>query len=52
MEQVPHSQRSVQRAGGGLHARPIRVTETSAENLEGERKTVTAPFADIKARWT
>src|SRR5262249_52615528 len=28
---------------------PIRVTETSAaENLEGERKTVTALFADIK----
>jgi class 3 adenylate cyclase len=31
---------------------PIRVTETSAaENLEGERKTVTALFADIKG-WT
>jgi class 3 adenylate cyclase len=29
--------------------KPIRVTETSAtENLEGERKTVTALFADIK----
>src|SRR5262245_56920546 len=28
---------------------PIRVTETSAaENLQGERKTVTAVFADIK----
>ena len=28
---------------------PIRVTETSAaENLEGERKTITALFADIK----
>jgi class 3 adenylate cyclase len=28
---------------------PIRVTETSAaENLEGERKTVTMLFADIK----
>src|SRR5215469_8319783 len=32
-----------------LNDTPIRVTETSAaENLEGERKTVTALFADIK----
>ena len=27
---------------------PIRVADTPAENLEGERKTVTALFADIK----
>src|SRR5262245_53257963 len=32
-----------------MHDTPIRVTETlAAENLEGERKTVTALFADIK----
>jgi hypothetical protein len=38
---VPSSEQSV--------APPIRVSETPApENLEGERKTVTALFADIK----
>src|SRR5262245_10411355 len=32
-----------------MHDTPIRVTETlAAENLEGERKTVTMLFADIK----
>jgi class 3 adenylate cyclase len=32
-----------------IHDTPIRLTETAiSENIEGERKTVTALFADIK----
>ena len=39
-------------AMGKSHKPQIRIADTpDPENLEGERKTVTALFADIKARW-
>ena len=46
---APHSERAAAASVKRSDDAPVRVADTSApENIDGERKTVTALFADIK----